>query len=95
MMEYKQCKECGKEFLPSRKGMIFCCGKCQRKSNKRVQKKKKKKELSETKNAPEKEVKKITSNSSLVEMAAKARKAGMSYGQYVALQAWKPICKTK
>lgn len=89
MSELKPCKVCGKLFKSIRSTHVYCSGDCNRKAERQRQKRdlkynaekqreyKAKKKLEKA----EKERKKHA----LTEMAKKAREAGMSYGQYVAM----------
>ena len=81
----RPCIVCGMVYQPKRANGTCCSDKCRRKyykkmqtiSNKKLQEKKKAEELLAKIKVQEKR-----KNSPLVEMNAKARELGMSYGQY-------------
>lgn len=89
MSELKPCKQCGKLFQPIRSTHVYCCGDCNRKAEKERYKKRvkynaeKQREYKAKKKLEEAEKKR--KKNALNEMAKKAREAGMTYGQYVAM----------
>ena len=75
---YKTCAICGKEFLAQRITKICCSTDCSKKRNNEMVKSIQKKARSQKSKKPKKK-------ETLSEIAVKARKAGMTYGQYVAM----------
>ena len=68
----KKCKHCGKEFNSSKVNKLYCSDECKKKSRKNMSRKRKGRKYAGKPNA------------AVIDVAVKARKAGMSYGQYVA-----------
>lgn len=68
----KKCKYCGKEFNSTKNDRRYCSDECRKKSQLEMSKKRRKGA----------HIKKP--NAAVVDIAVKAREAGMTYGQYVA-----------
>ena len=68
----KKCKYCGKEFDATKSKRLYCSDKCKKS---RWREKDKKRKYGVHMENP---------NAAVVDIAVKARKAGMTYGQYVA-----------
>jgi predicted nucleic acid-binding Zn ribbon protein len=68
----KKCKYCGKEFDATKSKRLYCSDKCKKS---RWREKDKKRKYGVHMENP---------NAAVVDMAVKAREAGMTYGQYVA-----------
>lgn len=68
----KKCKYCGKEFNSTKNDRRYCSDECRKKSQLEMSKKRRKGA----------HIKKP--NAAVVDIAVKARAAGMTYGQYVA-----------
>lgn len=83
------CKECGAEFALTRKDKIYCSQKCCREAHKRMTNDKLKEETTGVRMI--KPVHNPVNKNTLEEMAVKARKAGMSYGQYIAQTEYKQV----
>lgn len=88
----KNCKICGKEFVPVTTNQTYCCAEC-RMESKRILAREKSKIINEErkievkKRTEENEKKRSRSKKprlSIGEISVLARKAGMTYGQYVA-----------
>lgn len=80
-LEPRQCLVCKKIFIPTRESNLMCGPECKHTrqlemASKRAEKKKEQKKADKMK----KEQKKLT----ITDIAVMARKAGMTYGQYVA-----------
>lgn len=71
-METKECVVCGKSFMPTNSRQIYCSKECKTEDYKAY--------------GPPAKKKKKKPNNDLVDVAVKARKAGMTYGQYVAME---------
>lgn len=78
----KTCPVCGKEFYTTDKRHIYCCMKCRNKAS-HLRERKRIKEGTPKRERPTKEKKQVNEN--LIEVAIKARQAGMTYGKYVAM----------
>lgn len=74
-LKEKECVMCKKPYIPSRASQLYCTDEC-RNEQKRIRSK----EFREKQKATKKNKKK-----SLRTIATEARKAGMSYGKYVAM----------
>ena len=83
-MEERICNTCEKSYIPKRKDQVYCCAECRNQGFKKylraygIEAREKKRQEKVEK------VKKKEKPSSLVDIAVEARKAGMTYGQYVA-----------
>lgn len=77
MFETRNCRLCGKEFIPQSNAQHFCNEKCRNENkNNRIREKEKEKRQTMHKSR----VKRLT----LQELAMQSKLAGVSYGQYVA-----------
>lgn len=85
MTQEKNCLVCGKRFMAKRIDQVYCGANCRK-----IAFKKYRKEWGEETRARERELKaekmKKPKINSVAEIAVEARKAGMSYGQYVAMK---------
>ena len=81
MNRERKCGICGKTFIASKANIKYCCDKCRYEaiSIKNIEIRKSK---SENKKASRK--KKKDNQQAIIDIAVEAKKAGMSYGQYVA-----------
>lgn len=79
-MHYKKCVYCNKEFYADRHQTRYCSMKCRR----AAQEQRNKERAEEENHIEKRDNKPHTSN--LLEINRKAREAGMSYGQYVAMK---------
>lgn len=77
------CKECGKEFEAKDSRQKYCSNECYRIASKRRARESYKKPEHKQHEMPV--IKKESANNALVEMAIRAREAGMTYGKYVAM----------
>lgn len=84
MQELKNCKFCGKQFLAAKKNHIYCCHNCSLKSRQRRDRELYKEEKKEKTRRKKKQ-------NRIAEINEAARAAGMTYGQYVAMQYAKTI----
>ena len=88
----KNCKICGKEFVPVTTNQTYCCAECRMESKRIIAREKSKmineeRKIEVKKRNEENERKRIRSKKprlSIGEISVLARKAGMTYGQYVA-----------
>lgn len=81
-----KCPECGQEFVPTRGQQKYCGKGCYTKEQRKRNREYMKKYNANQKAGKKKEKPKQKPNQELVDVAAEARKAGMSYGQYVSQQ---------
>lgn len=80
-MRIKTCEMCGKEFTAKSNSAKYCCNECRKEANRtrNLQIYHEHKGGGRPKNPP-----KVRRKSRIDEINAKARAAGMTYGQYVA-----------
>lgn len=85
MKTIKKCDICGKEYLATGEKRRYCSDPCRREANLRNIRERNRQRAEKAKESMFIEVsEKAKKGMSLTEMAAAARKAGMSYGQYEA-----------
>lgn len=85
MKKIKKCDICSKEYLATSERRRYCSDPCRKEANRRNIRERNRQRAEKAKESvlievPEKKKKEM----SLTEMAAAARKAGMTYGQYMA-----------
>lgn len=77
-------KACNKVFMAARPNSKYCCPKCRKAANVKNTNEKLKKELQAIKPDESGSKKKKRKGKSIAQISADARKAGLTYGQYVA-----------
>ena len=82
MREIRKCKICGREFIAKRKNQIYCDKSCTAKAGVLATKERRKAKAAAEKSKPKR---------SISDINEEARAAGMTYGQYVAMQYAKTV----
>ena len=82
MREVRECKICGREYIATRKNQLYCDKSCTAKAGRLATRERKKAKAAVEKSKPKRNISDINEAE---------RAAGMTYGQYVAMQYAKTV----